>query len=483
MTLGETRDDSGDREQTGPAPHYGSANGQVAVADEDVLAGATPAARVRGPRNGFNTKRDWALLGLVLISLVAAGVVVWQTSDFAATESEPGTGTYKALQPPEVFPPSLGEAWRVNSPATWQPVFATPLPDQSTPPAASTVVTGDGGVVSGRDPETGEVRWTYGRDLPLCGLTSAWNKIVTVYRTDGNLLPAKDPRSSGGCSEVTSLDPTTGVRDNQNNGESNGGQRNWDAEPDAKFLFDGQDYLTATGAKLLVSIRSDLVKTQEYGAVPAKVNPGRQPRTGCEYHSVLAAAGKVAVVESCPDESSDRLTVLRAAPAEWEKPEEVTSQVLDGRGAQVVAMNNGLTAIALPNPGRLVIYNEQGQRTGNFDIDLGPDDLTTDAPGRSPLVTTATGAYYWYTGSRTIVLSATELRPLWTIPDTLGPGVVFAGRALVPVPDGLAVLSQADGARIGTIPVNREGYRGPVTLGAVGPMVLEQRGPVLVALH
>ncbi|GAA3063623.1 Rv3212 family protein [Actinokineospora globicatena] len=482
MTLGETRD-GGDGEHQDPDPRYGSTGGRTAVVDEDVLAGDAPATRVRGPRNGFNTKRDWALLILIVLALVAAGVVVWQRSDIAATESKPATGSYPVLTPPEVFPPSLGEAWRVSSPATWQPVIANITAEQGNAKPGSTVVTGDGGTVAGRDPETGEVRWTYERDLDLCGLAVAWSKVVSVFRTDGRELPPSDPRSAGGCSEVTALDPTTGVRDNQDNGEGNVGQRDWDAELGSRYLFDGQDYLTATGSRLLLSLRYDLVKTQEYGEVAAKVNPGRQPRTGCEYHSVLAAAGKVAVVESCPDETSDRLTVLRAAPAEWEKPEEVTSQVLDGRGAQVIAMNNGLVAIALPNPGRVIVYNEQGERTGTFDVDLGPEDLTTDAAGHTPLVATATGAYYWYTGSRTVVLSATELRPLWTVPDTRGPGVVFGGRALVPVPEGLAVLSQADGTRIGTIPVNREGYTGPVTMATIGSMVLEQRGPTLVALH
>ncbi|SES43961.1 hypothetical protein [Actinokineospora terrae] len=482
MTLGETRD-GGDGEHQDPDPRYGSTGGRTAVVDEDVLAGDAPATRVRGPRNGFNTKRDWALLLLIVLALVGSGVGVWQTSGIAATESDPATGRYTVLNPPEVFPPSLGEAWRVNSPATWQPVVSTVQPDQGNGAPGSTVVSGDGGVVAGRDPETGEVRWTYRRDLDLCGITAAWSKIVSVFRTSGNDLPPSDPRSAGGCSAVTSLDPTTGVRDNQDNGETNVGQRDWDAELGSRFLFDGQDYVTATGSRLLVSIRSDLVKTGEYGQVPAQVNPNKQPRTGCEYHSVLAASAKVAVVESCPDENTDRLTVLRASPAEWEKPEEVTSQLLDGRGAQVVAMNNDLTAVALADPGRIVVFNQQGERTGTFDVDLGPNDLATDAPGRSPLVTNATGAFYWYTGSRTVVLSATELRPLWTVPDTLGPGVVFAGRVLVPVPDGLAVLSQADGARIGTIPVNREGYTGPVTMNTIGPMVLEQRGPTLVALH
>ncbi|PPK63449.1 hypothetical protein V5P93_001048 [Actinokineospora auranticolor] len=450
----------------------GNPTNQV-VSGEDVLDGDVPPAPVRvGPRHGFNRRRDWVLLLVVIVALVAGLVLVWQTSEVNATESRTTDVNPGYLAQPEVFPPSLGEAWRAKSPATWQPVVVGI--DQNDQDIASTVVTGDGGEVAGRDPRTGDVRWTYRRGLDLCTIGVSWKKVIAVYRTGSGLLPSGDPRAEGGCSEITALKPTSGERDRQ---------RHSDAELGTKLLDDGVDYATFTGSKLLLSLRSDLVKTLEYGTVAAKVNPGKQPRTDCEFHTVLTTPGKVAVVESCPDETTDRLTVLRAAPAESDKPEEVTSLLLDGRGAQVVAMNNTLTAVALPDPGRVVVYNEQGQVQGTYPVELGSSDLRADPPGHSPLVSTATATYHWYTGSRTVVLSAIDLSPLRTVPDTLGPGVVFAGRALLPVANGLVVIDQASGDRIGTIPVDREGYSGPVTMSTVGPVVLEQRGDTVVALH
>ncbi|MGQ0838266.1 Rv3212 family protein [Actinokineospora sp.] len=435
---------------------------RAAVGGEDVLDGHVPQAPTPGPRTRFNRKRDYAVLGVIVVALVAAGVAAWRTSDIRATTSTTTEVSYAAPPAPEFFPPSLGEVWRANSPATWEPVAVGPA-----------VVTGEGGEVVGRDPETGDVRWSYGRDIPLCTVTGAFSKVIAAHRTPDNDLPESDPRHEGGCSEITALDPTSGKRD---------AQRNSDAESGTRLIGDGT-YVTATGARLLTTVRSDLVETVEYGVVPAIVNPQRQPRTDCVYGSVAMTPGKVGVIERCAEDQADRLTVYKASGKDADKPEVVTSVVLGSESARIVAMNDKLTAVAIPDPGRIVVYSEDGSQTMNYEVDLGLGDLRTDPEGRTPLTTAATGAFYWFTGSRTVVLSATELRPLWTIQDTLGPGTVFAGRALLPVRDGIAVHSQADGSRVGEIPVDREGYSGVVTMNSIGPMVLEQRGMTLVALH
>jgi hypothetical protein len=53
----------------------------------------------------------------------------------------------------------------------------------------------------------------------------------------------------------------------------------------------------------------------------------------------------------------------------------------------------------------------------------------------------------------------------------------------VPVHDGLLVLNQATGKKIGEIGVDRHGYTGQVMMATLGPVVFEQRGPTLAALH
>jgi hypothetical protein len=244
-------------------------------------------------------------------------------------------------------------------------------------------------------------------------------------------------------------------------------------------------------------VRSDLVRTVEYGAIPVLTNAERQPRTGCTYGTVAVEAGRIAVIERCPDDPSDRLTVYNATHDENDddKPVVVSSVVVE-EGAQVVGMTEHCrgtddaeetevelcTAIVVPNPARLVVYDQKGSQVAEHELDLGPGDLRSEPADHTVVTNRTTGALYWFTGSRTIVLSEADLSPLWTVEDTLGPGTAFAGKIVVPVPDGLAVLQPTDGERIGTIPVDRGDYTGTVTTSALGTMVYEQRGDTLVAL-
>lgn len=446
-----------------------------------MLDGHVPGPEKPARRTRFTRRIDLAVAVLIAVAAVVAGVLVWWNGDVRATSSQTYDGPVPTPQLPTVFPPSLGESWRAPSSATPVPVAV-----------GATVVTADGGEVVGRDPLTGDMRWRYARDLPLCTVSSAWSMVLTAYATDGNLLPDRDSRAQGGCSEITALDPASGRRGRQPKPTETGDkpesrQRNADAELGTRLIADGT-YVTTTGTRLLTTWRSDLVQTMQFGTVPAVVNPDKQPRTDCTYGTVTASSGRIAVIERCPGDPGDRLTVYRATGEkdDAEKPQVVSSVVTGGRGARVVAMTEKQVAVALPDPARLVVFDEQGQEVASHPLELPEKDLAGEVEGHVVPTTKGTGAVYWFTGSRTIALSTRDLRPLWIVQNTLGtlgPGTVFAGRLLVPVPDGLAVINQATGELVGTIPVDRETYSGPVTMSTLGPMVLEQRGNLLVALH
>lgn len=457
--------------------------------DEDVLDGPEPESA--GERTRFRRRRDVAAAALIAAVAVAAGLLVWQSSDVRATTSTTYSGPAPSPALPTTFPPSLGESWRANSPATPEPVTVGPA-----------VVTGDGGDVVGRDPITGEERWRYSRDLPLCTVTSAWSLSIAVYEKKSDLLPAGDPRRAGGCSEVTALDPATGQRgkpaqpDDQRT-RPDLGQRNSDAELGTRLLFDG-NYVTTTGSRLLTTWRSDLVQTMEYGRVPALQNPDKQPRTDCEYGTVAVDEGRVGVIERCPDEQADRLTVYRATGNDGsDKPEEVFSKIIGTHGSRLIALSDECkigaedenstqqcSVVVVPNPARLLVFDEEGEQVGEHPLSLSPGDLPDeDPPGHAVATYEAPGAIYWFTGSRTIALSKADLRPLWTVENAVGPGTLFANRMLVPVVDGIVVLNPVDGEVRGRFPVDRGGSRELVTMSATGPMVLEQRGDVLVALR
>src|SRR5699024_9202393 len=217
--------------------------------------------------------------------------------------------TAPAAGPPSVpdqVPETLRPAWQAASSATDGPLAVGP-----------TVVTAVGGTVRGRDARSGEVRWKYTRDRELCTVSRAWSKVLTVHR------------KGHGCSEVTQLDPATGRRTAQRNSNAPLGTRlvtdcHYPTTELSRSSTAEQHcgYVTATGTTLLNTWRDDLVRTVEYGEVPALVQPGNQPRPDCDYGTVASAAGKVGVIEQCPDDSHDRLTVYDAVPEEADRSEE-----------------------------------------------------------------------------------------------------------------------------------------------------------------
>jgi hypothetical protein len=457
------------------------------IGDEDVLDGAEEPLE-RWQRTTFRRKRDVLAAALIAVVALVGALLLWQGSDIHATTSQTYAGPATTPARPTQFPPSLAEVWRAKSSATPEPVTVGPA-----------VVTGDGGTVTGRDPLTGDVRWRYTRDLPLCTVAGAWQQAVAVYAKTDNLLRADDPREAGGCSEVTALWPATGQRGRplaDDEVKPFQGQRNSDAELGTRLLSDGS-YVTTTGSRLLLTWRSDLVKTMEYGRVPALVNADKQPRVGCTYGTVSVVVGKIAVIEHCPTDPGDRLTVYKATGEnnESDKPEVVSSTVV-GQDAKVVAMSEQCrldpanpddvqqcTAVALPDPNRLVVLNERGALVQTYDLSIGTDDLKDEPKDHTMAVNRVTGAVYWFTGSKTIALSLDDLRPLWTVDRALGPGTAFAGKILVPVRGGMAVLNPATGEQVASTPIDRGGYTGLVTMSKLGPMVYEQRGDTLVALR
>ena len=136
--------------------------------------------------------------GLAVVVAVV-WTVLWATSPHHGTVSTPAAAAVPA--PPDAggLPAGFTEAWRAASGATPAPVVAGPV-----------VVTGDGDAVTGRDALTGEVRWSYTRDIPLCTVGAGFpdnegGRALALYR------------NGTWCSELTSLHPDTGTRDRQRN--------------------------------------------------------------------------------------------------------------------------------------------------------------------------------------------------------------------------------------------------------------------------
>lgn len=405
-------------------------------------------------------RRGDVVAALGLAGLLAIGtVVLWLTSPVAGTTSATADPPITAsTAPPETVPAIFVEAWRAPSAATPSPVVVGPA-----------VVTADGGAVIGREATTGIERWRYERDIPLCTVSGAFRfadggagRVLTIFQNGAY------------CSEMTALVPATGARAEQRNPDVAAGTH----------VVDGGMFVALTGSDYFEVLRSDLVKTLEYGAVRAPEQPGRQPRPGCRYGSIAVTANRVGVIERCPQETTDRLTVLVADGdngADW--PQEEFSVPLPAGGGVLVAISADRVAVALPNPARLLVYGSDGAPRVEVPLDVPDTDLA--ALAEAPLaVTTRDGERtYWWTGSHTVALDSSQLVPLWTAGVTLGPGTEYAGRWLLPIHGGLQVLDPARGETLATISIYREDPVAAVGMATQGDVLLEQRGDELVALR
>ncbi|OZM83705.1 PQQ-binding-like beta-propeller repeat protein [Pseudonocardia sp. MH-G8] len=410
-------------------------------------------ARLRPERR---RRSDLVVAAALTALLVGAAVVLWGTSDVVAATSRPASAPIAPPPPAAGVPVAFTEGWRAPSGATVVPAVATPA-----------VVTADGSRVVGRDAATGEERWTYERDRTLCTVAPGFPR---ANEGVGRVL-ALYSGGSGYCSELTALRPDTGAR---------AGAANPDAHSGTRLLASGSS-VVATGHDYLEVLRSDLVKTLEYGAVPAAAQPDQQPRPQCTHASTAIGSDRLGLVERCPDEATDRLTVLAPDGDDGaEEPEEGFSVLLPGTGAVLVAVSAERVAVALPGPARLLLFDVAGKQVGEHPLDV-PDADITDPPGGAAAVETDGERFSWWTGSRTIALDGRELTPIWAVPATLGPAVAYGGGLLAPVPGGLLVLDAATGTVQRTIPVARPD--GPVRLAALGEVLLEQRGAEVVALH
>ncbi|MGI5127649.1 hypothetical protein ACQEVB_12625 [Pseudonocardia sp. CA-107938] len=416
------------------------------------------ATRPRRPAPERRTRGD-LIAGAVLGVLVLAGAVVFgATSDAARTTSEPAAAPIVAPPPATGVPAAFTEAWRAPSRATRSPLVA-----------GNAIVTADGSTVSGHTAADGGTAWTYERVEPLCtagagfGASADSERVLALYR------------NGEWCSELTALRPDTGTR---------AAARNPDLRGDTA-LIDNGTLVAGTGALTIEVMRSDLVRTLEYGYLDAPINGGSQPRPQCLHASTLLGVDRLAVIERCPGDATDRLSVIDPDDTKDGKPVERFSKTLPASGTGLVAISGTRVAVVVPDPARIVVFDEQGNETGSFPVTM--TDAALAAAADPPAGVPATGAdarqVSWWTGSSTVLLDPESLTPLATVDGTLGPGVTYGDATLVPVPDGLAVLGRSGtGPVVRTIPVARADRAAPVRLATQGAVLAEQRGAEVVAL-
>ncbi|MDG4664328.1 hypothetical protein [Mycobacterium sp. 236(2023)] len=394
------------------------------------------------------TRADLMVAGAIVVVVAVVAAVVWWTSDARATVNRPAAEPVPSLKPAISVPDSLEQKWTAPSGKTTQPLVVT-----------GAVVTGDGNGMEGRDPATGDVLWSYTRDLELCGVTYVYNYAVGVY---------PDVR---GCGQVSTVDAKTGLR---------GPSRTSYSDPRVTLSGDGSTVLSA-GETRLEMWRSDMVRMLSYGALDAPIKPGVPASPLCRFVSAGASSSSVSVLEAC-DNQDLRLTLLRPSDEE-DSPEVKYAQqngVADGTGARVVAVTDTYTALYVPTPKpRLDVIDDTGATVDTTIVDGLPSAGAT-ASRAGDLIT-------WWTGNALMVFSANNLQYKYTVAASgddapVGPATLMAGKLLVPVTTGYDVFDPETGTGDKHIAVQRPPVDGPVVPAVAGSTLLEQRGSELVAL-
>jgi hypothetical protein len=396
------------------------------------------------------TKADVLAAATIAVVVAVAAALIWWTSDARATISRPAAGPLPSPRSAHEVPASLKQLWTAPNAPTDQPVAV-----------AGTVVTADGRAVQGRDPVTGQVRWSYSRGSDLCGVAGVYRYAVAVYRDDR------------GCGQVSTIDGSTGSR---------GPARSSYADHSVNLSSDGITVLSAGDTRLELW-RSDMVRMLSYGEIDARVKPSSKGlHTGCRLVSAAASSAAVSVLGACGSQADLRLTLLRPSKEE-DEPElrDVPEPGIGvGSGARVLTVADTKTLIYLPAPQpRVDVVDESGVTVAST--------LLPQPPSTSSVVSRAGNLVTWWTGDKVMAFDGATLTYRFSIgaagPSVpVGPAATMAGKLLVPVTGGIHVCDSNTGEGEGYLPVTRPPGNSPVIPAVSGSQVLEQRGNALVAL-
>lgn len=421
---------------------------------------ATPSQRGVDTRPLRRTRRDLAITaGIAAVALVGVGAV-WAG---APARHAHLTDTAKAAQQENLaqVPESLHESWRAQDAS---------VPGVHAPVAANNVVlTANGHTVTAKNPSSGETLWEYQRDdRELCSIGTAWKSAVLTFR------------NGAGCGDVTSIRLADGTyKDTRSAGNSD------QVEPVVS-----NDAVGTVSDQRTELWRSDLVRTVEYGRVPAPQEPKMQPHPGCTITSALTRKDNLAVTEVCPD--SPGKTFLRLqdrVPDDARKPEVTKDFTVSSPGAYLVAVESNGAAVYIPGAkpsekAKVQSFFTDKTKPVASDVDPVPNSEPTDSPElRQPATQDLPHNMSWFDGARLHLFVPGSLEAGPVIDHALGLPEAIGEDLLVPVNEGIAVVNPHDGTQRRVIPVDRGGYTGEVSLKISGDAVLEKRGAEIVALR
>lgn len=480
----------------------------------------TAPANDRPPAYRIRRRRDLIIAAVIAVVVIIAAVIVYLTSDVRATTDTTGSG-YTPTAAMTSLPSTLAVAWQQQT-------------DPSVGAAVSaygTVATTDQHTITGRNADTGAVRWSYSRsNKPLCAVGSNDTTAGTIQTpfhdpADDHPLGFLAVYATGGmCQEMVLLHPQTGDRRYQRTAPNEAG---------GTLIFGGP-YAGWVGADRLEVWRWDLLRTIQYGNQPDPDSPGYE-HLGCTFTDAAIADNQFGTIEHCAGQGPTARIVLN-----WDDPNSHDKDkwsvykhqpLMDVDTGSTQARIVGITAdrvavlVSTPTPA-VVVYDSNGKiasRTpvqipaGAFGADSTPTPrvtlggvqyaltagqliavgsqnvqvtvpITTSASTTAPS-TNGGGLSGQLSGStpaptKPTTEVANRATPVvnWVLPNAIGLPALVGTDLAVPSATGLLVVPAAEGTVSRTIQVSRAGSPRRVDVDLVEDRLVELRGDVVVAL-
>ena len=468
-------------------------------------------------------RTDRIVAAAIALVVLAVTAVVYLTSDVRATTDATGPALPVPTAPDSV-PAALSQKWTL---ATDPAVGAVASP-------YGVVVTAEGTAAVAYDAVTGQRRWSYDRgNEQLCAIGSGDTDApgVTVRGKVRGVMVVSG--KDGYCSQVMLLDPVTGDRHYYRTSPNQFG---------GSLAFGGP-YAGWLGSSLAELWRDDLVRTIQYGDLPAPPKPNAT-HTGCMFTDMIIDDQQFATVEHCPEVGETARVVLN-----WTTPDSAPNKPTDqdvfkhdpradidtgSSAARLVGITSDRVAVLVSDPAPAVVqYDTGGVEVARTPVDVPAQaivdaDRLTATGGTDPTPSVRAGALTFSLIGDSLIavaqqtatvqttptpsgdLAGTAQAPTpgvlaselpgepttvteqiqdlsvgWTRQGVLGVPAVIGAQVLLPVTAGLAAVAAANG-NPGIVPaviaVDRGGYTGRVDAAAVGSMIIETRGDLVVGL-
>lgn len=413
--------------------------------------------RPRGVPPERRTRRDLLTAAAITTVMVVVAAAVLLSGSAARSEFRSADAEQPVYGPAIENPTGLDPLWSHDSAGAGAPLTTK----------GNLVTVDPDGTLTGRDAGSGDERWTYSHEGPLCAATFYSDVLAMAF--DG----------ASGCSDVTSIDTTA----------QQYASTRQSAFPDQMHLTSTWRHALAFSPERLEIWRDDLVRTVEYGAVPAPQESGMQPRSDCVLVSADLTDDRFAVSEQCPGDATTRLTLSETVPEDNRKPEDIASEQTGADGLWIIDVRDeGVLALA--------------ERRGNWAVEwfTGPTEYTEvlrleDEPALKPTAESLSGdneQSRWFDGRNTHGFHSTTGRFQWTISGTSGPGLTGGwspdpeaqtGRnwVMLPYPGGFITIDPDTGAEDALFDATSSEGDGVTGLSQIGDILYERRAGAIHA--